>query len=143
MSEAYIIRRALPEDIRPALDLALKVFIEYEMPDYAPEALENFKRSMDISRMFVALDGEKVVGLINERGNGHVSMLFVDEKCHRRGVATALMNEMVDALKREGIARITLNASPYGIPFYERYGFKATDCVLRRDGFVFVPMEYN
>ncbi|MDR0889335.1 MAG: GNAT family N-acetyltransferase [Oscillospiraceae bacterium] len=142
VSETYTIRRALPADIRPALDLALNVFAEYEMPDYAPEALENFKRGMDIGKLFIALDGEKTVGLINERKNGHISMLFVDGQYHRRGIATALMNEMVGALKSEGIARITLNASPYGMPFYEHFGFRPTGGVQHADGFVFTPMEY-
>ncbi|MDR0951847.1 MAG: GNAT family N-acetyltransferase [Oscillospiraceae bacterium] len=70
-------------------------------------------------------------------------MLFVDGQYHRKGIATALMNEMVNALKAEGITRITLNSSPYGIPFYERYGFKATDCVQHKDGLIFTPMEFN
>jgi GNAT superfamily N-acetyltransferase len=143
ISETYTIRGALPEDVRPALDLALNVFTEYEMPDYAPEALENFKRGMDVGRMCVALDGEKIIGLVNERKNGHVSMLFVDGRYHRRGIATVLMNEMVSALKSEGIKRITLNASPYGMAFYEHFGFRPTDSVQHADGFVFTPMEYS
>jgi ribosomal protein S18 acetylase RimI-like enzyme len=129
--------------VRPALDLALRVFTEYEMPDYEPEAHENFKRGMDVGRLLVALDGDSMIGLVNERKNGHVSMLFVDGQYHRRGIATALMNEMVGALKAEGIKRITLNASPYGIPFYEHFGFRPTDSVQHADGFVFNPMEYN
>jgi hypothetical protein len=48
------------------------------MPDYKPEALENFKRGMDVGRLFVASDGDRIIGLINERRNGHISMLFVD-----------------------------------------------------------------
>jgi ribosomal protein S18 acetylase RimI-like enzyme len=142
MCETYTIRQALAEDISPALDLALNVFIEYEMPDYEPEALENFKRGMVVGRLFVALDGDRIIGLINERRNGHISMLFVDGRYHRKGIATALMKEMVGALKDEGITRITLNSSPYGMAFYEHYGFKATDCVQHVDGFIFTPMEY-
>ena len=37
-------RRATPEDVRPALDLALKVFIEFETPGYEPIAIVNFKK---------------------------------------------------------------------------------------------------
>jgi hypothetical protein len=88
MSADLIIRRALSEDVRPALDLALRVFTEYEMPDYPPEALGNFRRyeienEMFIKaygsgrhEMFVALDGKKIVGMIAER-EGHIAMLWV------------------------------------------------------------------
>jgi GNAT superfamily N-acetyltransferase len=70
-------------------------------------------------------------------------MMFVDGGYHRRGIATAMMNNMAYALQSQGINRITLNASPYGIPFYEKYGFKSTDTVQHKDGFVFTPMEYR
>ena len=29
-----VYRKARPDDVRPALELALRVFIEYEVPDY-------------------------------------------------------------------------------------------------------------
>jgi GNAT superfamily N-acetyltransferase len=81
--------------------------------------------------------------MINERGGGHVSMLFVDGDYHRKGIATALMNHMADDLKSKDIMRITVNSSPFGVPFYENYGFTATDEMQHKDGFIYLPMSYD
>jgi ribosomal protein S18 acetylase RimI-like enzyme len=125
-----------------ALELAMGVFTEFEMPDYEDEAFANFQLAMGSENMFVACDGETVVGMINERGGGHVSMLFVDKKYHRKGIATALLNAIIDDLKSRGIFAVTLNSSPYGIPFYEKFGFKTTSEMQHKDGFLYLPMEY-
>jgi GNAT superfamily N-acetyltransferase len=149
----YTIRRALPEDVRPALDLALRVFTEFEMPDYPSEALDNFSRheienDMFINAyengqhvLFVALDANKIVGMIAER-EGHIALLFVEGSHHRRGIATALMNSMVEVLKTRGQRDIPLDASPYGLPFYEKYGFKHVGDTRVEYGCTVIPMVY-
>jgi GNAT superfamily N-acetyltransferase len=139
----YKFHRPTTEEAKQALDLALRVFIEYEMPEYEPEALENFKLALKIDNAFVATKNGKVIGMINERSGGHVSMLFVDGDYHRNGIATALMNHIVDDLKSKEIIQITVNSSPFGVPFYERYGFTATDETQHKDGFIYLPMNYE
>jgi ribosomal protein S18 acetylase RimI-like enzyme len=137
------IHRPTTEETKQALDLALRVFIEYEMPDYEPEALENFKLALKTNNAFVASENGKIIGYINERGGGHVSMLCVDGEYHRKGIAPALMNHIADDLKSKGVTRITVNSSPFGVPFYEHYGFTATDEMQRKDGFIYLPMRYG
>jgi ribosomal protein S18 acetylase RimI-like enzyme len=139
----YSIHRPTAEEAKQALDLALRVFIEYEMPEYEPEALENFKSALKINNAFVASENGKIIGMINERGSGHVSMLFVDGNYHRNGIATALMNHIADDLKSKDIKLITVNSSPFGIPFYKNYGFTATDKMQYKDGFIYLPMSYD
>jgi ribosomal protein S18 acetylase RimI-like enzyme len=152
----YTIRRANPEDVRPALDLALRVFMEFEAPIYDPEATTHFKEDIVYNEtfiqrwesgenaMFVALDGNTMVGVIGEKWNsGHINLLFVDGDHHRRGIATALTDHMVCDLKQRGFAKMTLFSSPYGFPFYEHYGFVATGSEQKADGFIFIPMEYT
>ena len=111
-------RRATPEDVRPALDLALKVFIEFETPGYEPIAIVNFKKDCIDNQfytdslisgdnaMFVALADGKIVGMVAER-NGHIWLLFVDGAFHRQGIATALMRDIVCALKLKGYNEIS------------------------------------
>lgn len=149
------IRPAKPQEVVPALQLALRVFSEFEAPDYKPGAVERFKadcveNEQDIEDRvsgrkltLVALDGETIVGMTCERANGHVSMLFVDGAYHRRGIGTALLGRMVAELKRKGFARITLNASPYGMPFYLLFGFVPICEEQEKDGFIFTPMAYE
>ena len=148
-------RKAKPEDIYPAFELALRVFIEFEAPDYDPDAVGKFKSDCIDNEdyinnyvtgkhlLYVALEGNKIVGFVNERGNGHISMLFVDGIHHRQGIATTLMNNIVCELKLRGFDKITLNSSPYGLPFYKHFGFKPTDTEQKKDGFIFTPMSYK
>jgi GNAT superfamily N-acetyltransferase len=151
----YTIRRALPEDVRPALDLALRVFLEFEAQDYEPEATTRFKddivynetfiRSWESGNnsMFVALEADKIIGVIAEKwNNGHTNIVFVDGKYHRYGIATALMKQMIEDLKARGFTKTTLFSSPYGLPFYEHFGFTATGSEQKSDGFIYTPMEY-
>jgi ribosomal protein S18 acetylase RimI-like enzyme len=91
--------------------------------------------------MFAALDGDKIVGMIAER-EGHIALLFVDGSYHRRGIATALMNEIVKVLKTRGQHDIPLDASPYGLPFYEKYGFKRVGDTRVEYGCTVIPMVY-
>jgi 8-oxo-dGTP diphosphatase len=153
---SYIYRKAMPEDVRPALDLALKVFMEFEAAEYEPEAVDKFKADIvyngqfiknwenGTSAMYVALDNDKVVGVIGEKwNNGHVNIVFVDGNYHRRGIATELMNHMVCDLKLRGFEKITLFSSPYGLPFYLNYGFTSTDVEQHSDGFIYIPVVYT
>ena len=148
-------RKANPEDVFPALALALRVFIEFEAPVYDQGAVEKFKADCVENReyienyitgkhlMFIAVDNERIVGIVNERGNGRISMMFVDGKYHRQGIATALMERIVCELKMRGIDKVNLHSSPYGVPFYKHFGFMTTDVEQKIDCFTVTPMEYT
>ncbi|MHB1150956.1 MAG: GNAT family N-acetyltransferase [Eubacteriales bacterium] len=151
----YIIRQVKPEEVRAALDLARSVFMEYVAPDYSEEGIQQFitdciNNEQYIENyvtgrhlMFGAFDGERIIGLISERGNGRISIVFVDKAYHRQGVATAVMEKMVVALKLQSFDIITLDSSPYAVPFYHHFGFIDTDTVQQKNGFVFTPMSYT
>lgn len=149
-------RKASANDIRPALDLALRVFMEFEASEYEPEATPRFKADVvynDVAiqnwargtnSMYVACDDDRIVGVVGEQsGNGHINIVFVDGQYHRRGIATELMNHIICDLKLRGLGKITLFSSPYGLPFYLQYGFTPTDAERRSDGFIFTPMAYE
>ncbi|GHV26711.1 hypothetical protein FACS18948_2900 [Clostridia bacterium] len=152
---SYTVRQATVDDIRPALDLALMVFMEYEASDYEPEGAVNFKSDIEWKAanlhlylsgerlMFVAVADEKIVGVIESNRPEHINMVFVDGDYHRQGIATAMMEQMVCALKLRGSNDITINASPYGLPFFLHFGFVSTDSEQRKDGYVFTPMIYT
>ena len=67
---SFRIRRLEEEEIPAALDLARRVFAEFESPVYAPEGTEEFYRSLDSEaylagiRYYGAFDGEKLIGEI-------------------------------------------------------------------------------
>ncbi|MDE7233093.1 MAG: GNAT family N-acetyltransferase, partial [Lachnospiraceae bacterium] len=126
----YQIRSAYREDWEEAMSLAWRTFLQFEADDYSPEGVKNFENFitdttlyrmfvMGAYQMFVALDGEKIVGMITLRDMTHISLLFVDEKYHRQGIGRALMLYLENYLLTElQASRVTVNASPYGVDFY-------------------------
>ncbi len=57
---------------------------------------------------------------------GYLMALYTRPEFRRRGLATALLNTILDHLRAEGITRVTLRASPDGRPLYEKLGFEDT-----------------
>ena len=127
-----------------ALRLAWRVFIEYESPDYAPEGTEEFRKTLNDEaylagiRYYGAFDGQSLIGMLGVREEScHICFFFVDGPYHRRGIGTKLFERMrADCPGRT----ITLNSSPYGLPFYRRLGFTATDSEQTVSGIRFTPM---
>jgi len=145
------IRPARPEDVRPAHDFAQMIFEEYVLPDFDPPASERLRIHMDSEEqmlayregrqaMFVALVGDRIVGMACERDGCHIRKLYVDGAYHRRGIATRLMDAIIHSM---GAPRITINSSRFALRFYEKYGFKPTDAEQNKDGFVFTPMVFT
>ena len=147
-------RKATPEDVRPALDLALRVFMEYDAPDYGPEHADRMRLAIDdrITNpdiylsgkrlMFVALDDKKVIGIIETYGNNRIALLFVDGNYQRQGIATELMSRIICELKMNGFDKIVLNSSPHGLPFYKHFGFIPIETEKNINTPWKTPMEY-
>lgn len=139
------VRLLTAEETDAALQLAWKVFTEFESPDYAPEGTEEFRKCLKDQaylagiRYYGAFEGEELVGMLGIRERrGHICFFFVDGDHHRRGIGRKLFAKV-----REDFAgcRITLNSSPFALPFYRRLGFTATDREQTINGIRFTPME--
>ena len=136
------------EDERPvALDLAWRVFSEYESPDYSAEGTEEFRKCLHDEgylsglHYYGAFDGEKLIGEIAIRPDRkHICFFFVDGRYHRRGIGTRMFRSVLEDYPGE---TITLNSSPYGLPFYKAIGFVSTDEEKTVNGIWFSPMEYT
>lgn len=77
-------------------------------------------------QMMVALDGARIIGAASVRNYNHLSLLFVDEEYHHRGVGRSLMGRMCEYLKKEAGERyMSLKAAPYAVDFYRKLGFHA------------------
>lgn len=154
MGTSYQIRSAYRNEWQDAMALAWKTFLRFEADVYTPEGVKNFENFITDStlhrmfvmgtyQLFIALDGNKVVGMITLRDMAHISLLFVDEAYHRQGIGRALINHLTDYLMREmGMYRVTVNASPYGVEFYHKMGFRDLGPEEIRDGIIYTPMEF-
>lgn len=150
----YKIGFASQDQWEDAMGLAWKTFLEFEASDYPPEGVrsfEDFVTDTNLKRMFQAgayqmmtvFDGGRMIGMVTLRNQMHISLLFVDKAYHFQGVGRALVLQMASYVRKEfGTSRMTVNASPYGVPFYHKVGFRDIGPQRCEDGIIFTPMEY-
>ncbi len=133
-------------------DLIIRVFDEFIAGGYSQEGVQEFlsyvtpealaKRAQENHFALVAAVGNRIVGVIEVRACDHISLLFVDKAFQGRGISRALLKQ---ALARciEGnpeLHEVSVNASPYAVPIYERLGFRTTEPEQTIHGIRFTPM---
>lgn len=150
---AYPVRPAFRDEWDEAMSLAWKTFMRFEAKDYSQRGIESFQDFitdttlhrmfvMGSYQMFVAMDGEKMVGMISLRNETHISLLFVDPAYHMQGIGRELIEYLCDyVLKEEGYRRVTVNAAPYAVEFYHKLGFRDIGREETNDGIRYTPME--
>ena len=148
-----MVRCAYHSDWDGAIKLAWETFERFDAPDYSQEGIENFHkfvnddmlRKMFVAghyQLFVAMDGDRCVGIISLREKTHISLLFVDGDYHGNGVASALIKYVsIYGKNEEGIDKLTVNAAPYAVGFYHKRGFRDLGPETVADGIRFTPME--
>ena len=156
--ENILIRKITADEVQPAMALALEVFLQFEAPDYAPQGTEAFKRDITnnesylekvrsgICPIYAAFDKEKMVGLMGMRASKtHINLAFTKASHHRQGIATAIFYRLLEDVLSENpsLKAITLNSSPYGLPFYRHIGFAPLTEEQIIDGIRFTPMQYT
>ena len=88
---------------------------------------------------FVALDGEKVIGVIlagHDGRRGFIHHACVAEACRGRGIGTELLNHALAALEAEGIHKVALlvfHRNEAGNAFWEKNGFTVREDVAYRN----------
>ncbi len=153
------VRGIRDEEFVVATNLAWKVFQRFEAAEYPEEGVRNFYSFLtdDILykmfrigeyRMFGCFEEKEaggagtMVGMSSLRDGNHISLLFVEERCHRQGIASALLKEMKRYLAEEaGEKTVTVNSSPYAVGFYHKRGFRDTAPQTLQNGILFTPME--
>ena len=148
----YEVRLATEEDIAPALDLAWRMFVKFDAPDYGAEHTERMREAIEARLkdlniytqrlLVVALVDGNVVGMIETYGTNRISLLFVDSEYQRKGIATAMMSRVASELKMQGYDKIVLNSSPYGLAFYKSFGFTVEEEERNPDAPWKTPMVY-
>jgi len=68
-----------------------------------------------------------VVLLANYGEIAYVGSMAVDPALRRRGIARALMHEMLARCERSGVTALSLDATESGAPLYREFGFVQTD----------------
>lgn len=86
---------------------------------------------------FGAFDKDLIaVGALKQKK--HLLLLYVLPERQGEGVGTALLRCLLSHMTG---GRITVNAAPGALSFYQKHGFVATAPQQERDGIRFIPME--
>lgn len=151
------IRKITPNEVGQAMSLIWEVFLEFEAPDYSPAGVETFRRDIvenpdfhervrqGICPIYGAFHGDTLAAVMGMRSSRtHINLAFTKKEYHRKGIATALFRYLRSDVLAEnpGLEAITLNSSPYGLPFYLARGFIPTGEEQEVDGVRFTPMKY-
>lgn len=155
--ENIVIRKITSNEVENAMSLALEVFMQFEAPDYEPSGVETFKRDIvenceflesarrGICPIYGAFDRDKMVALIGMRSNkSHINLAFTKKEYHRKGIARAIFKYLLEDVLNDNpsLDAITLNSSPYGLPFYLSVGFIPLSEEQEINGIRFTPMKY-
>ena len=153
MDGEIIIRKAMMADWEETMEMTWRTFMKFEAADYGMEGVENFrnfiadpmlKRMFLLGNyhMFVATHMGEIVGMVSLRDKNHVSLLFVDEAYHRKGIGRKLI-ETIGAFSKEEYGRneITVNAAPYGLAFYKTIGFHSISPLTCNGGIKYISMK--
>ncbi|WP_022929988.1 GNAT family N-acetyltransferase [Patulibacter americanus] len=130
---SIVVRPYTDGDARPTLEAFVRAIRETAAGDYTPAQIAAWLGSdrdaatWDAQRRAVAtrvavLDG-RIAGFADLDPHGHVDMLFVHPDRGGRGVASALLHDIVRAADDAGLAELTVEASVTARPVFERHGF--------------------
>lgn len=84
---------------------------------------EAIRRVLKAVRVFVAEDGNQIVGVLRCRP-GRLQSLFVREDHHRQGIGRQLAQCCDQVSISGGCSSITVAAAPFAIRFYAAVGYK-------------------
>lgn len=155
--EHIVIRKITRDEVESAMELALEVFMQFEAPDYPPAGVETFKRDivenpeyLEKARqgecpIYGAFDRGKLVALMGMRSSRtHINLVFTRKEYHRKGIARAIFRYLLEDVRKENptLEALTLNSSPYGLPFYLAVGFEPLGGEQEINGIRFTPMRY-
>ena len=92
--------------------------------DGGMEGDETHARCSDGRLVLVAVDAaDAAVAFADLEDNGHIDMLFVAPEWAGRGVASALLDEVLRQARARGITRVHVEASEAARPVFLRKGF--------------------
>jgi GNAT superfamily N-acetyltransferase len=146
-------REAEIKDINAISMLVLRVFDKYVGSDYSQQGQDVFHSFMQpeiiLKRMstgysfaIVTLHDAEIIGCIEVKNGNHISVLFVDDRYHRLGVAKRLISLAIEkASSTSSFNEITVNSSPYAVDIYKKLGFLQLDQEVERDGIRHIPMK--
>ena len=93
---------------------------------------------------WIAEHASTLQGVISLRDGTHLYQMFVPTKLHGRGIGRQLWQYLLDRLIEKAHAEpMTVRASDYAVPIYQRFGFAASGDRTETSGVAFTPMIFR
>ena len=152
MTNSINFRQLKPGEEIEVCNLAARSFNEFIAPGFTEEGINEFfkysnprafKRRLESGYFAMVAESQgDLAGMIELRGNNHISMLYVDKAFHRKGVAKELVRLALEKVSsnNESPKDITVNSSRYAVPFYEGLGFIQYEDEKSIFGVIRIPM---
>jgi putative acetyltransferase len=126
------VRRYVAADLDAVVDIFQRAIREIACKHYDPDQIAAWSEvdagawaPHRLSRpAWIAEFGQDPAGFTDLEPDGHLDMMFVHPDFQDRGVATALLNSVEGAARKQGLAEIFTEASITARPFFERRGFQ-------------------
>lgn len=125
-----LIRGYRPSDCKVLAELFYNTVHTVNAKDYAKELLdawapgavdlEKWNRSFEEHDSLVAVNGEMIIGFGDIDKTGYLDRLFVHSDYQRKGVATAICDQLEQTVQ----GRLVTHASITARPFFEKRGYK-------------------
>lgn len=122
-------------------DIIVKNLLEVNSKDYGIEYAKKHAEEFSVekiketfpkrTKVFVALDGEKVVGTVSldkswysDDGEYYILTVFVDVNYHKLGIGKMLIRKIEEYAKEVKAKRLVIPASIFGCEFYRKLGYE-------------------
>ncbi|WP_148863348.1 GNAT family N-acetyltransferase [Marinobacter fonticola] len=130
----FDVRRFRPEFDCSAIGTLYQTSIEnLARADYEPEALAAWCQwgknthgiglTLNRGQTLIAQYSGRIAGFAQRQPKTHINMLYIHPDFARRGIGKALVEELALTAKREGVMRLTVNASRTSRGLFEKAGF--------------------
>ena len=153
LKRQYEIRWAEKQDWVPAMEMIWRTFLQYEGKEYPEKIVGHFFDFITDYGLYeaflkgkyllmIALDEGRIIGAGTVRDGNHLSLLFVDDAYHYRGVGSSVLGRLCEYLKTEAGERcMSLEAASGAGKFYRKQGFRAVRPEMEISGIRLTPME--
>jgi len=141
-----------PGEESKVFDLVFRTFNEFIAPHYSQAGILEFLKYIRPSSLLgrlqkdhfvlVATAQRKIIGIIEVRGNSHISLLFVEKPFQKRGISRELVRRALQICLegKSDLSKITVNASPNSVKIYKHLGFRQEGPEQIKEGIRFTPM---
>ncbi len=152
MDDLITYRVIEPGEEKKVSELVLESFGEFIRHEYSQEGIDEFRRYAQPEALeqrsradhcvLVATLKDRIAGVIEIRQHDHISLLFVERRLQRKGIAKDLLQKALEVMRtaKPDLERVTVNSSRYGVPVYEKLGFHQTGPERTVNGIAFIPM---